>query len=63
MLVRKCREIYLVLSYCGVLFACMMIEANYSYVLFVPLAMIYMIINVSIREGGNKKYILDNIFG
>ena len=63
MLVRKCREIYLVLSYCGVLFACMMIEANYSYVLFVPLAMIYMLINGSMRERGNKKYILDNIFG
>ena len=31
--------------YFGILFAAMMIEANYSYVLFVPLSIFYMFIS------------------
>lgn len=50
-MLKKYRNIYFFLSYCGILFSCLMIEANYSYVLFVPLAIIYMILNfVSANE-------------
>lgn len=55
------KDIYFFLMYCGVLFASMMIEANYSYVLFVPLSIFYMLINYVKRNQINKG-LLDKIF-
>lgn len=55
------KDIYTILMYCGVLFASMMIEANYSYVLFVPLSIFYMLIHYVKRNKINKG-LLDKIF-
>lgn len=47
--------------YFGILFAAMMIEANYSYVLFVPLSIFYMFISF-IKRNEIKNSLLEYIF-
>lgn len=39
------------LTYCGLLFAALMIESNYTYSLIIPLSLIYALISYSMRNG------------
>lgn len=52
---------FLFLTYCGVLFAAMMIESNYSYVLIVPISIFYAIINYS-QNGEKIESIIDSFY-
>lgn len=45
------KKSFLFLSYCGLLFAALMIESNYTYVLIVPLSMFYALMHFSDRSG------------
>ena len=60
-LIKKNRDLCLILMYFGILFAAMMIEANYSYVLFVPLSIFYMFISF-IKRNEIKNSLLEYIF-
>lgn len=62
-LIRTCQNAYLFLAYCGILFGCLMIEANYSYVLIIPLSFIYMIISYARNNKICGKELLLKIFG
>lgn len=49
-LLRKCKNLYFTLSYCGILFSIIMLEANYTYILFVPLGIMYAFLNYINRK-------------
>lgn len=53
------KQSFLFLSYCALLFAALMIESNYSYVLIVPLSVFYALIHYSIKNG--TKEVLESV--